>query len=87
MAKVGLVLGVLLIVQILYSFGVALVLAFCLKDKTHKRYAGGHVYAEFNGAEYHVPREVLEIYKHIKDLTISKAPGAPANPKVFFDIP
>jgi hypothetical protein len=83
MAKVGSILGWILVVQILYSFGTALVLALRLRNKTHKRYDGLHVYAEFNGAEYHVPREVLELYRHIKDRDIQKATGSPSNPKVF----
>ena len=84
MAKVGSILGWILLVQVLYSLSVARFLACRLRKKPHKRYNGLHVYAENNGAEYHVPREVLELYKHIKDASIQEMQGSPSNPKVFF---
>ncbi len=65
MSKIGSILGWILIIQILYSLGVAAFLAYRLKGRPHKRYDGLHVYAEIDGAEYHVPREVLELYMHI----------------------
>ena len=84
MARVGSILGWILVLQILYSFGTAVVLAFRLHNKTHKRYDKRHVYADLNGAEYHVPREVLELYKHVKDRSIQEVNGSPTNPKVFW---
>ncbi len=82
--KVAFILGMILLVELAYFVAVALCLAFKLKDRTHKRYDRGHVYVDYNGAEYHVPREILELYMHIKDSRIHEVQGNPQNPKVFF---
>jgi len=83
--KVGAFLGWILVIQIAYSFGAALYVFFRVRGTAHKRYDGRHVYATVGQSEYHVPREVLELYMHIKDPRIQEVQSSkPNDPKVFF---
>lgn len=85
MTNVGTVLGWILIIQIGYSLVAALYVYLRIHGKTFKRYDRRHIYATIRGSEYHVPREVLELYMHINDPRISESKnGKPKNPKVFF---
>lgn len=85
MAKVGAILGYILVIQVVYSLVAALFVYWQVRDKQHKRYDDRHVYATLGPSEYHIPREVLELYMHIKDSRILTMPkGAqPTDPKVF----
>lgn len=78
-------LACIIIIEILYSAGVAGCLLFRLKDKEHKRYKKGHVYVELNNFHYHVPRDILELYYTIHDPRIKEIPDVdePPNPRVF----
>jgi hypothetical protein len=84
-AKIGAILGAILVIQIIYSLGAAFYVYLQVRDKQHKRYDDRHIYATLGLSEYHVPREVLELHMHIKDSRIQNAPkgATPTDPKVF----
>ena len=84
-------LACIIIIEILYSAGVAGYLLFLLKSKDHVRYQGGHVYVKLKGFDYHVPRDILELYYTIHDPRITEINDKddkgedkkPDNPRVF----
>ena len=87
MTKVGAILGAILIIQIVYPFLAALYIYRHVRGrKTYKRYCGQHVYVTIADSDYHVPREVLELFMHIDDPRIEPADAGsePNNPRVFF---
>ncbi len=69
---------------LVYALGVAIWIKRRVRSLEHERYDKRHVYAVFpDGSRYHIPREILELYMHIKDPRIQEKTGDPANPKVF----
>ena len=84
-------LACIIIFEIVYSFGVAVCLLFLLKSKEHVRYHRKHVYVKLKGFDYHVPRDILELYMHIDDPRITPINDKddkgedkkPDNPRVF----
>jgi hypothetical protein len=78
------IIGILIAVLLVYAFGVAIWIKRRVRNLAHERYDKRHVYAVFpDGSHYHIPREILELYMHIKDPRIQEKTGDPPNPKVF----
>lgn len=78
------IIGSLIGGLLLYAFGVAVWIKRRVRNFPHERYDKRHVYAVFpDGSRYHIPREILELYMHIKDPRIQEKTGDPPNPKVF----
>lgn len=66
-------LGWIIVALVLYALSAALWNTLWLRNLPHKRYKKLHVYAERkNGDLVYVPRDILEIYKHIKDPSIKE---------------
>jgi hypothetical protein len=78
------IIGTLIAALFVYALGVAIWIKSRVRDLDHERYDKRHVYAVFpDESRYHIPREILELYMHIKDPRIREKTGAPPNPKVF----